>query len=102
MPAGIAGQPFQGARQIEQAAYLLVLGRPPRDEERSRVLAYQAEQLGRFREGRLDAAKMTGVGNATPPTPALAAPAGVDLPDLASWTAVARVILNLDEAVTKE
>ncbi|WP_240907316.1 PSD1 and planctomycete cytochrome C domain-containing protein [Paludisphaera rhizosphaerae] len=83
-------------------AYLLVLGRLPRDEERSRVLAYQAEQLGRFREGRLDAAKMTGASNATPPTPALAAPTGVDLPDLASWTAVARVILNLDEAVTKE
>jgi len=83
-------------------AYLLVLGRPPREDERARVLAYHDAQLARFRDGSLDAAQVAGAKAEPPPSPLLAAPEGVDLPELAAWTAVSRVLLNLDEAVTKE
>ncbi|WP_337172982.1 PSD1 and planctomycete cytochrome C domain-containing protein [Paludisphaera sp.] len=85
-----------------ERGFLLALGRPPRDEERARVLAYHEAQLARFRDGGLDAAKLAGASLEKPPTPLLAPPEGVDATELASWTAVARVILNLDEAVTKE
>jgi hypothetical protein len=34
------------------------------------------------------------------PQPAL--PSGVTVADLAAWTATARVVLNLDEAITRE
>jgi hypothetical protein len=101
-----------GRRIVREAAtpeervdrgFLLVLGRPPRDDERARVLAYRDAQLARFRDGGLDAAKLAGAdADAPPPSPLLAPPEGVDAPELASWTAVARVLLNLDEAVTKE
>ncbi len=100
-----------GRRLVREAAtpearvdrgYELVLGRPPRDDERARVLAYRDAQLARFRDGGLDAAKAAGLDVDAPPTPLLAAPQGVDADELASWTAVARVLLNLDETVTKE
>ena len=100
-----------GRRIVREAAapearvdrgFLLVLGRPPRDDERARVLAFRDAQLARFRDGGLDAALVAGAKVASPPSPLLAAPEGVDPAELASWTAVARVLLNLDEAVTKE
>ncbi len=37
-----------------------------------------------------------------PPTPLLAPPVAMNVKELATWTIVARVILNLDETVTKE
>jgi hypothetical protein len=86
-------------------AFRLCLARPPRHEELARLTAFFDRQLARFRTGELDAAQVAGLGSKEPtPTPLLvpAPPPGVDRNELAAWTVVARVLLNLDETVTKE
>ena len=40
--------------------------------------------------------------DAPPASPLLAVADGADLNELAAWTTVARVLLNLDETMTKE
>jgi hypothetical protein len=84
-------------------AFRLCLGRTPRPEELSRISAFYADQLARLRAGELDASRIAGAEGSKPPaSPLLAVPEGVDLNELAAWTTVARVMLNLDETVTKE
>ncbi len=85
-------------------AFRLGLTRPPRPEELARLAGFYQHQLARFRSGELDAAKVAGLGVKDPPTPLLspAPPQGADAAELAAWTTVARVLLNLDETVTKE
>jgi len=94
-----APEPSEDARL--NLAYRLCLGREPRPEERARVLAFYNEQLARFRDGRLDASRIIAPNN-EPPTPRLAVPPEADPNELAAWITVARVLLNLDETVTKE
>lgn len=94
-----APEPSEDARL--NLAYRLCLGREPRPEERARVLAFYNEQLARFRDGQLDASPIVAP-NPDPPTPLLAVPSDADPNELAAWTIVARVLLNLDETVTKE
>ncbi len=94
-------------RSIESRArriFRLALSRPPTDEELSRLAAFYRKQLERFRSGKLDASKVAGLDVKDAPTPLLAPtpPAGSDAAELAAWTTVARVLLNLDETVTKE
>ncbi len=76
-------------------AFRLLTGRPPRPAE----LKVLADGLRRHREDfakDLDAArKLVGVGE-SPPDPAL------DVTELAAYTAVASLILNLDETITRE
>ena len=64
-------------------------------EEVEKIKAFYETQIERFRENEAD--------------PALVAlrdpkdvPAGMDVPEVAAWTMVARTMLNLDETVTKE
>ncbi len=86
-------------------AFRLCLARPPRQEELARLTAFFDRQLARFRAGELDAARVAGLGSQDPPpTPLLAPtpPPGSDPNELAAWTVVARVLLNLDETVTRE
>ncbi len=64
------------------------LVRHPQPEELQELLAYFQRQLRRFETGELDPTKVGGVG---PGNPA----------ERAAWTALARVLLNLDESVTK-
>jgi hypothetical protein len=68
------------------------LTRPPTAGELSALLQFREQQLARLRTGELDAAKIAG--DNPPP--------GVDRAELAAWTTVCRVLLNLDETVTKE
>ncbi|MDR3618362.1 MAG: PSD1 and planctomycete cytochrome C domain-containing protein [Paludisphaera borealis] len=75
-------------------AFRLCMGRAPRPEELSRITAFYGDQLARLRGGELDASKIAGAAKADVD--------GADLNELAAWTTVARVLLNLDETVTKE
>ncbi len=85
-------------------AFRLCLSRSPLPEELARLTAFYEHQLARFRSGELDAAKVAGLGIKDPPTPLLSPtpPPGTDAAELAAWTTVARILLNLDETVTKE
>jgi hypothetical protein len=64
------------------------LTRPPDQNELAQLVAFYQLQKQRCERKELDAAKIAGPGEGEPG-------------ERAAWTAVARVILNLDEAVTK-
>jgi hypothetical protein len=68
-------------------AFRRCLSRKPTQAERTELQALLERQTQRFKEGKISAAGMTG---------------GEPDPELAGWTAVARVLLNLDETITKE
>jgi hypothetical protein len=84
-------------------AFRLCLARLPRPEEQARIKTFFEQQLSRLRSAELDPARVAGIAKSeTPPTPSLAPVSGIDPAELATWTTVARVLLNLDETVTKE
>jgi hypothetical protein len=100
----VAECPDRSADARARYAFRLCLTRSPRPEELARLRAFYEQQLARFRSGELDAARVAGLDAKDPPTPLLspAPPPGADAAELAAWTTVARVLLNLDETVTKE
>jgi len=65
------------------------LTRLPTGDELGKLVAFYEKQAGRFAAGELQAADLMG------------APGGEDLNHQAAWTSVARVLMNLDETVTK-
>ena len=78
-------------------AFLLCTSRPPSGYEREQLLAFLADQRQRLAAGWLDARAV--VGGSPKQLPDL--PAGTTPQDAAAWTLVSRVLLNLDETVTK-
>jgi hypothetical protein len=68
-------------------AFRRCMARPPSDAERTELQALLERQTQRFAQGKLKAADLTG---------------SEDNAQLAGWTALARVLLNLDETITKE
>ena len=79
-------------------AFRRVLARKPTAEELTELLAMKNRQLQRFTTGELNPWNLA----TNDPDKAFALPKGVRMDELAAWTAVARVLLNLDEAITKE
>jgi Protein of unknown function (DUF1553)/Protein of unknown function (DUF1549)/Concanavalin A-like lectin/glucanases superfamily/Planctomycete cytochrome C len=75
-------------------AYRLALGRLPTDEELRVLMSLYNEQLAAFRKDAAGATKLLSVGE-SPRNEKL------NLPELAAWTTVASVLLNLDETITK-
>jgi hypothetical protein len=75
-------------------AWREVLSRPITPREEAVLLRLLRQQLAHYREDRAEAEKLLRVGQAP-------APAGLDAAELAAWTAVARALLNLDEAITR-
>lgn len=73
--------------------FRLVLARKPTGAEIDRLLQLFEDARDEYRGDEVAAGKMATVPLGAPP-PALAA----DMPELAAWTVVANVILNLDEA----
>jgi hypothetical protein len=78
-------------------AFLLCTCRPPTDDELTELLAFVATQRKRLAEGWTNAREVaTGDGEKLPGLPEGATPQ-----DAAVWTLAARVLLNLDETLTK-
>lgn len=73
-------------------AFELCLTRPPGSTELNRLLAYLQSQRQEF-AGQTDAATALG------PLPPVA---GISAEDGAAWTMISRVLLNLDEFITRE
>ncbi len=71
-----------------EALFRRCLTRPPEADELAMLVDFAKRQRERFAGKQLDAAKVAGGG------------AG-DVVERATWTAAARAVMNLDEAVTK-
>lgn len=88
-----------GSTDTERAAYAFSIctGRSPSDAEREEILRLLASRRARIADGWLNPrAIATGDANKLPELPPYATPQ-----DAAAWTLVARVLLNLDETMSK-
>ncbi len=74
-------------------AFRRVLARTPKEEEQAELLAFLHGQRERINDGQLDASGLI---------PLLADAGEAPTRELAAWTALSRVLLNLDEAITRE
>jgi hypothetical protein len=85
-----------GASTADRAAYgfRLCLTRPPHPEELQRIIGLYEKSLVRFQKNLDEAKRM-----ATEPLGA--APDGMNVSELAAWTVVGNVLLNLDETLMK-
>jgi mono/diheme cytochrome c family protein len=79
-------------------AFRRVLSRPPTPEERAELSGLLQRQKQRIADGWVSASELA-TGRSEVPT---GLPAGTTPTQLAAYTAVSRVLLNLDEAITKE
>ena len=75
-------------------AFRLCVSRGPQPHEVQRLAQLYQQQLSRYKEDRAGAEKMA-TSEVGP------APEGMDVQELAAWTVVANVLLNLDETITK-
>lgn len=79
-------------------AFRRVLARRPTARESVELIGLLNRQRERFATGELNPWNLA----TSDPDKAFALPKAVRMDDLAAWTVVARVLLNLDEAITKE
>ena len=75
-------------------AFERTLARKPNPEERIALLKFLTEQLKDYHDHPDAATKMLKIGQSP-------LPPGADEPTLAAWTAVCRVLLNLQETITR-
>jgi len=76
------------------AAFQRALARPPNQAEHGSLLAFLAVQREQYGQAPDEAEKLIRIGNASPaPNPSKV--------ELAAWTQVCRVILNLHETITR-
>ena len=89
-----------GATDAQRLTYAFrrCLARKPTAPESDELLKLLNKQKQRLTDGWLSALDLAGVDAAH----SLMLPAGATPVQLAAWTAVSRVLLNLDETITKE
>src|SRR5262245_8700544 len=75
-----------------------VLARHPAPQESAQLLGLLHRQRARFNAGELNPWNLA----TNDPDKSHTLPRGTQMEDLAAWTAVSRVMLNLDETITKE
>jgi hypothetical protein len=91
-------------------AYTLALGRAPRPDEEQRITRFLARQTEEYKTNPSRAIELIYKGGkfnpegvpANPPPAKLAAMLPKDLPLEAAWTGVARVLMNLDDFLTRD
>jgi hypothetical protein len=91
-------------------AFLLAVGRPPRADEEQRLLRFLARQTDEYKSNPSRAVELIYKGGkfspegvpVNPPPAKLAAMLPKDLPLEAAWTGVARVLMNLDDFLTRD
>ena len=79
-------------------AFRRCVSRPPSDSERETLLKLLSQQRTKFAQSDAKPWELAANDPANPPT----LPSGVTPADTAAWTIVARVLLNLNETVTRE
>jgi hypothetical protein len=79
-------------------AFRRVLARRPTQNESAELIGLLNRQRERFGSGESNPWNLA----TSDPDKPFVLPKGVKMDDLAAWTAVARVLLNLDETITKE
>ncbi len=87
----------EGGHDIQQRlvfAFRLVLARAPSKQELQILQRVYQQELENFRKDKKAAADLVSIGES-------ARPAGVDVSELAAWTALGNLLLNLDETITK-
>jgi Protein of unknown function (DUF1553) len=89
-----------GETDVKRLSYAFrrCLSREPTGPETAELLALLNKQKQRLSEGWLSPWDLSGFDPAKPPS----LPKGATPAELAAWTAVSRVLLNLDETITKE
>ena len=85
-----------GSTTVERIAFAFKLctARAPKPEEASVLSQIFDAQLAAFKQNPAAATKLISVGESS-------RPAGIDPSELAAWTALGNVLLNLDETITK-
>jgi hypothetical protein len=83
----------KGERERVVWGFKLCVARAPSEREVALLRQLYAENLTKYRKDAAAAAAMVKHGGALPP--------GVDAAELAAWTVLANVLLNLDETITK-
>ena len=84
----------EDASERASLGFLLATGRRPETSELNVLVEIQADQQRVFLNSPDAARKLLGVGDSR-------SPADLDPVELAAWTAVASMVLNLDETITK-
>jgi hypothetical protein len=99
-----------GDKERIDYAFLLAIGRPPNPPEEQRLRRFVARQVDEYRSNPSLATELIFKGGKfapdgkpeNPPPAKLAQQLPADLPLEAAWTGVARVLLNLDDFLTRE
>ncbi len=93
-----------GTTDSQRIAYVVrrCLSREPKDDEQKVLSSFLDHQKKHFQHGGADPWPLLASDEKAKQKVSAILSAGITPNDLAAWTAVARVILNLDETITKE
>jgi hypothetical protein len=83
------------ARSRIDYAFRLVLARPPSEREMELMLSQYRDQLARYKDDPEAAKELVRTGASEPPDSELSRP------ELAAWTMISNLLLNLNETITK-